>query len=48
MALGTTAHPADVLDRLYCHEKFRFCRGIEGIERQEAQAVRELLRNRRE
>ena len=36
MALGAAAHPADVLDRLYCHEIFRFWSGIEGIERQEA------------
>jgi len=28
MALGATAHPADVLDRLYCHEIFRFWRGL--------------------
>ena len=31
MALGTTAHPADVLDRLYCHEVFRFWRGLKKL-----------------
>ena len=28
MALGAAAHPADVLDRLNCHEIFRFLRGL--------------------
>jgi hypothetical protein len=26
MALGATAHSADVMDRIYCHEIFRFWR----------------------
>ena len=28
MALGAPAHPSDVLDRLNCHEIFRFWRGL--------------------
>jgi hypothetical protein len=31
MALGTTAHPVDVLDRLNCHEIFRFWRGLKKL-----------------
>ena len=31
MALGAAAHSADVLDRLNCHEIFRFCRGLKEL-----------------
>ena len=45
MALGAAAHSADLLDRLNCHQIFRFCRGLKELR---GGAVRELSRNRRE